>query len=801
MFKNYITTAFRNLLRNKSYTIINVLGLSLGIACSLVLFLVIRHELSYDRFHAKADRIYRINSHITRGGQTHHMPATPAPMANTVRNDVAGVEKVTFVHYANSGLVKVTGTENTSANDKLYREESGIAYIDPDYFDIFDIQWKEGNANVLKDPYSVVLSEALAEKYFGDKPALGQVLLLNNTIKAQVNGVIANPPANTDLPFSLMISQATRKAEGQADSSWGGISSSHSVFVLLADGQTPESINTQFGNIREKYLAKEDRKIWDFELQSLSSIHYDNRYGNFNYRVMEKETLWALGLIGLGLLVAACINFINMATAQAMKRSREVGVRKVLGSSRQQLFWQFMGETTIISLVAVLISMFIAELVLPSLSEMLGLAISINLADPVILLFLVLTCMVVSFLSGAYPALTLSGYEPVRALKGKINTTGTGSMSLRRGLVIAQFSISQALIIGTIIVANQMELFRNTSLGFDKEAIITVPLPQSEPAKLNRMRDGLVLNPGVQKFTFGFTSAASQDRWVSIFRFKSANGIAEHQSDMRPSDINFLDTYGIELLAGRNLAESDTMREALINETMARKLGFANPADAVDKKLLHGRGNKELPIVGVVKDFNFLPLNEEMNPVVLTTDQEGYQEASIKIHPQNAQATIAAVQELWQQVYPDYLFSHQFLDERLEQFYRDQARMAGLFKIFTGIGIFIGCLGLYGLVSFMASQRTKEIGIRKVLGASSANIVYLFSKEYARLLLVAFVIAAPLAWYVMNQWLNDFAYRIDVGPSTFASAGLVTLLIATATVGVKSVKTAMANPVKSLRSE
>ncbi len=801
MVKNYIKTAFRNLLRNRSYTIINVLGLSLGIACSIVLFLVVRHELSYDKYHTKADRIYRINSHITRDGQTNHIPATPAPMVEAVRNDLSGVERATFIHYVNSGMVKVTANSDVALQEQLFLEESGIAYIDPDYFSIFDVKWLEGSPAVLNEPYSAVISEQLARKYFGEGPALGRRILLNNRIKVQVNGVVENPPANSDLPFTILISQATRKAEGQADSVWAGISSSHSVFVLLSEGQAIENINAQLAGFSEKYYNEEEKNRWAFSLQPLSQIHHDNRFGNFNFRVMETATLWALSLIGLGLLVAACINFINMATAQAMKRSREVGVRKVLGSSRGQLFWQFMGETALITACAVLISIFITELSLPYLVQLLDLKITLSITEPAILAFIAIICLLVTFLSGAYPALILAGYEPVLALKGKINMSGTGSMSLRRGLVVAQFSISQALIIGTIIVANQMDLFRNTALGFDKEAIVTVPIPQNEEGQLNRLRDGLRQLPGVQKFTFAITSAASQDRSITIFSHKGAEGVKEYQSDIRAVDPNFLDTYGIKLLAGRQLAESDTMREAIINETMVRKLGFSSPADAIGEKLLYGRSRKEVPIVGVIPDFNFLPLSEEMNAYVVTTNRADYFEASIKIHPQNAQATLASIQNIWQQIYPDYLFSHQFLDERLDQFYRDQARMASLFNIFTGIGIFIGCLGLYGLVSFMATQRTKEIGIRKVLGASSVNIVYLFTKEYARLLLIAFVIAAPLSWYIMQQWLNDFAYRIEIGPTTFASAGLVTLLVATATVGVKSVKTAMANPVKSLRSE
>jgi ABC-type antimicrobial peptide transport system permease subunit len=400
-----------------------------------------------------------------------------------------------------------------------------------------------------------------------------------------------------------------------------------------------------------------------------------------------------------------------MATAQAIKRSREVGVRKVLGSSREQLFWQFMGETALITITAIVIGVFITEIALPYLNQMLNLNVSLTF-DLVVVSYLLIIAIVVSFLSGSYPALIIAGYQPVLALKGKVSSSGSGSMSLRRGLVVAQFAISQALIIGTVIVVNQMEL-----------------------------------------------------------------------------------------VAGRALSESDTVKEFLINESMARKIGFSNPEEAVGQVLLYGRAEKSVSVVGVVKDFNFLPLRERMEPVVMSTQATAYQEASIKIIPQNALQTIQAIQQVWQEVYPDYLFSHQFLDERLAEFYAEQQRMSNLFKVFSGIAIFIGCLGLYGLVSFMATQRTKEIGIRKVLGASSANIVMLFTKEYAKLLTTAFVIAAPLAWYVMQKWLDDFAFRIEIGADTFMTAGLVTLVIASATVGFKSVKTAVANPVNSLRSE
>jgi ABC-type antimicrobial peptide transport system permease subunit len=538
--------------------------------------------------------------------------------------------------------------------------------------------------------------------------------------------------------------------------------------------------------------------------QPLSDIHFDERFGNYRDHIFSKSLITALELIGLFLILIACVNFINLATAQAVNRSKEVGVRKVLGSSRKQLSLQFLSETAIITLFAVLISMGIAYFSLPFLNRLLEVQITMNLiSKPSILLFLTLVLIAVTFLSGLYPAIILSGFSPITALKTKITTKMVGGLSLRRVLVVLQFSIAHVLIIGTLIVVSQMNFFRNAALGFDKAAIINVGIPGDSLShtRIDYLRSQLLASPDIQHVSFSFSSPAADGNWNSDFKFDHATKTTNFNANLKWADVDYFKTYNLQFVAGRPYFPSDTVREVVVNETLLRKLGITDPKQAIGKQLDFWDGQMVVPIVGVIRDFNSYSLRQPMAPVVLGTWKDVYQTINIKIRPGKEKAVLPFIEKLWNASFPDFLYEYSFLDKTVANFYKQENQLSQLYKIFALIAILISCLGLYGLVSFMAAQRTREVGIRKVLGATAAHIVYLLSREFSLLILIAFAIATPVAWYFMHQWLQNYTYRVELSVWIFLLAIAGSMIIAWLTVAYRAIKAATANPVKNLRTE
>jgi ABC-type antimicrobial peptide transport system permease subunit len=509
-------------------------------------------------------------------------------------------------------------------------------------------------------------------------------------------------------------------------------------------------------------------------------------------------------LIGIFLLVIACVNFINLATAQAVNRAKEVGVRKVLGSDRKQLAIQFLSETALITIASLVIALLIAQLTLPFLNELLNVKMSTRfISNPTVSLFLIGTFLAVTFLSGLYPAFILAGFNPITALKSKITNRMVGGISLRRGLVVLQFAIAHVLIIGTLIVVSQMNFFRNATLGFDKAEIINVPVPGDSIShtRLTYMRDQLMQNPDIKNVSFSYASPSSDGNWNSDFKYDNAEKSTNFSANLKWADTAYFRIYNMQFVAGRPYNHSDTVREFVVNETLLKSLGVKDPKDALGKKMDFWDGGTIGPIVGVVKDFNSSSLRRPMDAVVLSTWKDVYQTINIKLIPGKEGTTLSYVEKLWSETFPDYIYEYSFLDETINNFYRQERQLSQLYKIFAAIAIFISCLGLYGLVSFMAAQRIKEIGIRKVLGASAGNIIYLLSKEFSLLIIIAFAIAVPVAYYIMDQWLQDYSYRIQIGVTLFVMAIVGSMVIAWITVGHRAVRAALANPVKSLRTE
>jgi predicted permease len=803
MIKNYFKTAFRNLQRNKSYAAINMLGLAIGIAASLLIFLVIQFESSFDNFHKKKNSIYRIGTKFYTQDGYNYSGGISFPVAQALRIDFPQIKEVASI-FRQGGQFTI---ENESTGSKKLNEDN-FYYVEPEFFTIFDFKWLSGSPQTcLNDPHSVVLTQATAEKFFGDwKTAIGKTIKHENKTLYKITGILKNIPANTDFPLSVVAGyNALQNIYIKNNlNDWVSTFGGAYTFVVLPPELSSKKLDAQLISFAKKHKPAEYAKD-AFVTQPLSEIHYDERYGNYPRHTFSHSLITALALIGLFLILVACVNFINLATAQAVGRSREVGVRKVLGSNRSQLAIQFLGETALITIAAVVIAIAMAESALPFVNQLLETKMTMNfISNPWLILFVVILAGLVTFLSGLYPAIILSGFNPITALKSKITSKMAGGISLRRALVVLQFAMAQILIIGVLIVVSQMNFFKNASLGFEKAYIINVPVPGDSitHTKMDYMRDQLLANNNIQNVSFSFATPSSETNdWNSDFKFDHSTKNTNFSANLKWADPDYFKTYNLQFVAGRPYYSSDTVREFVVNETLLRKLGIRNAQDAIGKQINFWDGNKVANIVGVIRDFNSYSLRQPMAPVVLSTWKDVYQTINIKIKSGAEKSVLPFVEKLWNQAYPDYVYQYKFLDETIRNFYKQEEQLSQLYKIFAGIAIFISCLGLYGLVSFMAAQRTKEIGIRKVLGASARNIVYLLSKEFTLLIIIAFVISAPIAYYIMHQWLQNYTYRISLGASIFVLAIVSSVIIAWITVGHRAIKAAMANPVKSLRTE
>jgi len=794
----------RNLARNKGYAFINVLGLAVGIASCLLIFLVIRYETGFDKFHSKKNSIYRLVSVFNTQDGKEFSAGTAFPTGPALRIDFPQIREVASIF--KSGDDQVTIPDDGAKEVKKFNEES-FYFAEPQFFELFDFPWLAGNAAAtLKDPGNVALTQDIAEKYFGDwHNALGKTIVRNNKETYKITGILEKIPANTDFPLNIVASyvslQNTNINSQLTD--WVSTFGDAYTFVSLPENYPANQFNNDLAGFAKKHKPAEYARD-GFIAQPLADVHHNQEIANFSERSFSRPVITALMLIGIFLLVIACVNFINLATAQAVNRSKEVGVRKVLGSNRRQLAIQFLSETAIITGASLVVGTCIATAILPLLNELLDVKMSLNLFNDVqLLLFLVVVAIMVTILSGLYPAVILSGFNPITALKSKLTNKMVGGISLRRALVVLQFAIAHVLIIGTLIVVSQMNFFRNASLGFDKASIVNVDIPGDSitKTKMVYLRNQLAQHPGISDVSFSYSSPSADGNWNSDFKFDNSSINTNFAANLKWADADYFKTYRLEFVAGRPYFPSDTVREFVVNETLLKKLGITDPKNAIGKKINFWDNRMTGSIVGVVRDFNAYSLKEPMAPVVLSTFKDFYQTINLKIKPGQEKPTMAYVEKLWNESFPEYVYHSEFLDETIKNFYRQEDRLSGLYKIFAAIAIFISCLGLYGLVSFMAVQRTKELGIRKVLGASATNIIYLLSKEFTLLIIIAFVLAGPIAWFIMQEWLQNYTYRIKMGVPVFLMAIAGSMIIAWITVGHRAIRAAFANPVKSLRTE
>lgn len=818
MLFNHFRFTLRRFARQKLTTFFHVLGLTLGISVCMLIGLFIRHELSFDSYEEKAERTYRVNQVWIDFGKKEFHYSTPFPLAAAIRKDIAGLELVTQVHHPFNNIVEINP-------GKRFKQDH-VLMTDPSFLDVFDVKVVQGNGReTLSKPYHALLTEATARKFYGSENPVGKVFRYNNQFDIIVGGVVRDFPGNTHLPASLLLSFASdEKYMGTSLTHYGSVSGG-STFIVLPPGMQPNnSLRASLTGIydrtvnKEPWMGKESR--CDLELQPLSDVHFNSKYagGGQWIQAINTDWLWFFGSVGFAVLVLACINFINLSTAQALTRAKEVGVRKSIGAGKRQLLMQFLGEALLLAIVAGMLSMLVVQLSLPAINHLLDKQITFDVFDaPMLLVVLVAGILLTALLAGFYPAWLITRFRPAATLKTGTANINPQSAWLRKGLVVVQFSISVCLLIALLLIGRQMEYLRHKDLGFNKENILTVPLSEgSTAAKKELFATRLSEIPGIKGVSFS-TSPPSGDKgtaWGTIMSLKGAEDPNGKRVSIILSDEHFYRLYGLQLIAGRFPVPADTtaisesfpvgqrFAKSVVNEKLIRTLGFASPEAALGKRFWIGMNDWTAEITGVVRDFNTAPLHEDIEPTLLTQFIPFCNTANIKIGPgAGIGPVISKIDAAYKDIFSDGVFEFSFLDQQLDALYKTEARLYSLFRIFSALAILISCMGLWGLVNFAARQRVREIGIRKVFGASLPAIVVMLTKDFIFLVCLAIVIAAPLAWWGINRWLQDFAFRIQIGWSAFAIAGAGAILIALLTVSYQAIKSAAANPVKSLRTE
>jgi len=788
MIKNYFKIAFRNLIRHKAFSIINISGLAIGMACSILILLWVRDELSYDRFHANADQVYR----ITCNAGDFKAAVNPAGMPAGLQAQMPEIKNTVRLSHLSTGLFEV-------GEHKF--EEKHVFYADSTFLQVFSFPLVEGNPKTaLQRIDGVLITQDMAKKYFGQADALGKTMRKDNGSNVIVTGVLANIPSNSHLQFDFILpmSSAYQTWDDLKKNVWNNFD--FYTYLQLDKNFIPtQAALSRFNQKMDVIYKKHETGIKvNFQLQPLTSIHLHpglqvDLEGHGNIQYVNIFFIVAIFILGV-----ACINFMNLATARSARRAKEVGLRKVVGAGRHQLMGQFLGESLLISLIAFVIAMFFVWLLLPTFNDLSGKQISIHYIDGKLLVSLLGIAFATGLLSGIYPAIYLSGFQPVKVLKGKMKSLG-GNLIFRNALVVTQFIVSIVLLVGTAIVYNQLKFIKNKNLGFEKANLLYIEMTGELWSKQQALKNELKQNPLTSDFTIindlptNLTSGTVNIVWEG----KDPKSQIVFPSMFVSED--FFDVFKMKILNGRSFSTAFKGDSAnfIINEKAAHVMGM-DVSTAVGKTLkIYGNNGT---IIGVVKDFNYKPMQSAIEPMFIGLNRWGGN-VVVRTKPGKTDATIKALEKITQGLNPSFPFSYNFLDQDIANLYRGEQRMGVLFNIFAVLAIFISCLGLYGLSAFMAEQRTKEIGVRKVLGASIFTIVYLLSRNFTKLILIAMVVAIPVSWYAINSWLEGFAYHINLNWSIFIIASLVALLIAWFTVGYESIKAAVANPVESLRTE
>lgn len=797
MIKNYLKIALRNIFRNKIYSFINIFGLAVGMACFVLVILYIRYEFSYESFHKNADNIYRVNVVHNHPKGVYRLSHSMVPLGKTLITELPEVKGFTRIEDFGRSLV-------TYKNKKFY--ETNMILADQGIFDLFTIPVLNGDMNsALSKKYSIVLSKSAALKYFGDENPVGQTLLIDNEMSLTVSAIIKDFPENTHLSADFIISYNTLSEEFGEDFMNNWVTTRLMTYILLPDNPNLRYLERKITDVMNAHSSTEVTR--SLELEQFSRIHlYSDvsMYGNIN-------NIYLFLAIGILILLIASINFMNLSTARSSRRANEVGLRKVVGANYLQLIRQFLGESIIISFVAMVMALLIVNIILPIFKNLTEQALEFPaLTDWNFYGLLLLITLIVGIISGSYPAFYLSGFKPVNILKGK-QISGRKNRNLRRILVVIQFSIAIVLIISTLSIRDQLAYMLNTGLGFQKKQIVVLPLIGGEfENDIESFKHALMTNSNI-KAVSGSRLLPSK---IGMYNNVTWEGAGENETIaliQNKVDYDFMDLYEIEIIKGRNFSADyatdllDYRREGLagailLNEEAVKRFGWKDP---IGKKVIQTFGTQRyyFNVVGVFKNFHFSSLHNKIEPLNLFLRPAYPRKISIKIEPNDVQNTIAHIRNTWNNFNPMYPFEYYFLDETYSRYYQSEEKLQTLFSYFSLLGIFISCLGLFGLASFAAERRTKEIGVRKVLGASISNIIMILTKEFTKWILIANLIAWPLAWIYVNSWLDDFAYRIEINWWVFLFAGGIAFFIAVITVSSQAIRAAISNPATSLRYE
>ncbi|HEY2580543.1 MAG TPA: ABC transporter permease, partial [Mucilaginibacter sp.] len=778
MIKNLIKTAFRNLLKNKGFTAINVLGLALGLAtCMLIVFYVF-DELSFDKYNVNADRMYRVNNDIKFGGTANSYAVSPAPLAAALKSDFPEIEQVTRFRMRGGNQVK-KGNQNI--------QEDMMIFADPSIFDVFTLPMIDGDpATALKEPHSVVINEKTAKKYFNRTNVVGQVLTFNDTAQYKITGVIKDIPQQSHFNFDFFISMPTL-AESR-DNSW--FSSNFNTYVVLKPGADYKKLEAKFDGFYKKHAGPQLQSVLhlsftNFEqagnyirinLMPLKKIHLEsNRVAEIGSNG-DIKTVYIFSAIAVFILLIACVNFMNLSTARSSNRAKEVGVRKVLGSPRKYLIAQFLMESILITLVAAIIALLAAGLLLPLFNQMSGKELTVTPQIISWLLpFLLIIIIVIGCLAGSYPALFLSGFQPIEVLKGKL-TAGFKGGFLRSFLVVFQFAISIFLIIGTLVIYNQLKYIQNKDLGYNRDHVLSIQNVYSLGNAAKTFKQEVKQLAGVKNASIGEALPTwNYGNSTTMFKDKVIDQKRALNTQYWGIDEDYLNTLGIKIVAGRNFSREmlTDSTAIIINEAAAKLLGYSDPLNQIlyVPQDSQAKTTKGYHIIGVIKDFNFKSLRENVTPLVFNLSQRGGA-FSVLINSSNIPGLLSQIKSKWKDVSPNQQFGYSFMDDDFNNLYNAEQRTGKIAVSFTSLAIIIACLGLFGLAAYAAEQRTKEIGIRKILGAKVSTIVGMLSKDFIKLVVIAILIAAPLAWWAMQKWLESFAYRQNIQWWIFVAAGL-----------------------------
>ena len=789
MLKNYFKIIIRNLLKQKINSLIHVAGFAIGIACALLILLWVQHELSYDKYHKNAKHIYRIITEDTRDNKI--QADSPFRLAPELKQLYPGIlEYARFSHYW-EGVIKY--------NSKIFNENR-LIYADPSLFNIFSWKLLKGNsATALDNPNSVIITQSMAQKYFGHDDPMGKALILDNEKELLVTGIIEDIPQNSHFKFDFLlpISEIHNKF-GDWLNNWSCIE--FNTYLLLDEALPASELQAKLIDFEKRYI---DRGLWQFSLQALTDIHLhssDLRWEHGGRGNIEYVTIFSA--IAVLILLIACLNYMNLATARSTLRTKEIGIRRTVGSSRIQLVYQFLGESLILSLFGLIIAFLLAELALPVFNGLVGEELDIPYGNYLFHLIMISIALGVGIIAGSYPAFVLSSLNVVRSLKGE-SISVTEGINFRKLAVVFQFTISIILIVGTIVIYRQLQFVQSRNLGFNKEQLISIKVQDSDRVQsYERYKNAISQNVNILSVSAATSVPPNRYQYTSVYP-EGIEGEERWNWTMKSFfvDYSFIQMMGMEIIEGRDFSKellSDKNGAIIINEAAVQALGWTS---AIGKKLVNSWDNQTATVIGVVRDFHFKSLKDPIEPAFLKLYSRWVGYVVVRIRPQNIPTTLAFLENKWNEQNPEWPFTYHFIDESFENLYQSEKRLGQLIGIFSGIAIFIACLGFFSLSLFTIERRTKEIGIRKILGASVSGMMAMLSTQFTKWVLLANIIAWPIAWFTMNKWLQSFAYRIKIDWWVFALAGGLTLLVALLTVSWQAIRAAMANPVKNLRYE